>query len=29
VLLMLFMQAVGLATFVIAVIGWGIARLLF
>ena len=29
VLLMLFMQAVGLATFVIAVIGWGIAKLLF
>ena len=28
VLLLLFMQAVGLATFVIAVIGWGIAKLL-
>ncbi len=29
VLLMLFMQAIGLATFVVAVIGWGIANLLF
>jgi len=29
VLLMLFMQAIGLATFVIAVIGWGVASLLF
>jgi hypothetical protein len=29
VLILLFMQAIGLATFVIAVIGWGIARLLF
>ena len=29
VLLMLFMQAIGLATFVIAVIGWGIASLFF
>lgn len=29
VLLMLFMQAVGLATFVIALIGWGVAKLLF
>ena len=29
VLLMLYMQAIGLATFMIAVIGWGIARLFF
>ncbi|MBN1453893.1 MAG: hypothetical protein JW963_22955 [Anaerolineales bacterium] len=29
VLILLFMQAIGLATFVIAVIGWGIASLLF
>jgi hypothetical protein len=29
VLLMLFMQAIGLGTFVIAVIGWGIASLFF
>jgi hypothetical protein len=29
VLILLFMQAIGLATFVIAVTGWGIARLLF
>ena len=29
VLLMLYMQAIGLATFVIAVIGWGVARLFF
>jgi hypothetical protein len=29
VLLMLFMQAIGLATFLVAVIGWGIASLLF
>jgi hypothetical protein len=29
VLLMLYMQAIGLATFMVALIGWGIATLFF